>query len=152
MFCLRHERHLVDQGTEQLCRLGFLPFALQAFIKGRDVLPIDLRHVRVQERREFFGIREQIGQLRLASFERIHLSLHRRLVHAVLDRGDDASNLLFDSSQFALPSILIGSTFDPQPVHFTGEFLAELLEQFGLHQVRPEAAQYGCLQRIAPDV
>ncbi|WP_439402630.1 hypothetical protein ACNJYA_09480 [Bradyrhizobium sp. DASA03068] len=123
-----HERHLIDQRTEHLRRLGFLLFALQAFIKRRDALPIDLRHVRVQERRRLFGVREQIGQLRLASFECIHLNLHRRLIHAIFDRGDDASNLLFHSSQLTLPSILILPTLDPQPVDFTGEFLAELLE------------------------
>jgi len=43
--------------------LGFLLVPLQGFVKRCDALPIDLRHVPVQERRSFLGVREQLDQV-----------------------------------------------------------------------------------------
>ena len=88
----------------------------------------------------FIGAGNSFVQFGLAGFQCVHFRLHRRLVHAILDRSDTSPNLLFDLWQLVPPSILIGTTLDPQPVHLAGEFGTELLEQIGLQQVHPQPA------------
>ena len=59
-----HKHHLIDRRAKDFGRLGLSVLVLQALIERRNSLAIDLRHVRMQERRRLFRIRKLILQLR----------------------------------------------------------------------------------------
>ncbi|WP_343228242.1 hypothetical protein [Rhizobium leucaenae] len=137
-----HKRHLIDQRAEHLSRLGLAVLALQALVKRRDPLPKDLRHVRMQKGRRLLSICQQLGQFGLAGFKATNLVLELSAGHSIQDRLDRSIQVPLDAFQFLALTDDICATLNPQPVHLASEFVAELLEELGLHQMGPQAAQY----------
>lgn len=93
-----------------------------------------------QWRRAGVGSNE-IGQLRLSIFKAADLVLELRARHAVQYRLNGFVEVALDALEFALPLDRFGVAIHATAIHLAGELLAELREQFGLHQAGAKAGQ-----------
>ncbi|WP_347337582.1 hypothetical protein [Bradyrhizobium sacchari] len=101
---------------------------------------VDLRHIGVEEGRRLLRVREYVDQLGLACFQSADLVLQFRSRHTFKDGLNRFIELALSPLELASLRLDIGPALDPQPIHLTGKFLAEFLEQFGFHEMRAEAA------------
>jgi len=120
-----HERYLIDQHPENFCSLGFAILVLQAPIEHPDPLAVNLRHVRMQERRRPFSVRQQLGQFCLTSFETPNLVLELNAGHTIQNGLNRSIKVPLDAFQlFALTDDVCAS-LNPQrlrPTSIRGSF------------------------------
>ncbi len=75
-------------------------------------------YIRVNIRHIGGGFRHAHGDLGLLPFQLVHPGLHRRLIHAILDGGDDPGNGALDLRHRAAVAVLLRPPLMVQPVGF----------------------------------
>ncbi|WP_310066862.1 hypothetical protein [Sphingomonas sp. BE137] len=116
---------------------GDHPLLLRIFLKrGIQFVDLDvvmMRHVGMQEGWRLFGVLKERLQLLLSTLQHDHL-----LVETI--GGASLQNEVQKRVEFAVNPLDLGfgrvdrrPAFHAEPVHLAGEFLAELLEQRGVH-------------------
>ncbi|WP_429924181.1 hypothetical protein ACQY1H_14360 [Agrobacterium vitis] len=95
-------------------------------------------HVRMQEGRRFLCFLQECRQFRLADLQLFHLLHHARRRIAITGGHDELHQLIelpVNPFRLGFGCVDPRSPFHAEPVHLSGEFVAELLEQLRLHQM-----------------
>lgn len=111
------ERDLADQGSNG--RLGLLAGVRvgERVLQLENLAAVDLGDVRIDVGQLGRLDRDPRGDLRLLALERVEPRLHRWLVHAVLDGGDDRLDAAFDPGERLAVAHRLRALLAPLPVH-----------------------------------
>ncbi|WP_246053677.1 hypothetical protein [Paracoccus hibiscisoli] len=100
-----------------------------------DLLAVALAQGRVQPQGRGFGrLGKHPDQLRLPCLQRLHLCLHRRVIHVVFDRRQDTGDLPLDLCQLPAAGIVIAAAPPSCFVEGQAVGLDEGRDQLRMHQ------------------
>ncbi|KXV02685.1 hypothetical protein AD928_00685 [Acetobacter cerevisiae] len=120
-------------------------------MEDADLLAIQFRHVRMQQRRRGRGFGQPHFDLGLARFKLLHACLENRTGKAIQDRLNGLVEFALDFGKFGFQGSQIGSFFHPQPVDLSCELLTKFLEEGGIHHLGLQTVENGFFQNVPPD-
>ncbi|XBE62208.1 hypothetical protein ABG193_12220 [Paracoccus marcusii] len=149
---LRHNPDLTDQAPQDPRRRRPRRRPLQCLGQATDLLAIAITQRRVQPKGRGLGRFRQLGrQLHLQCLQRLHLRLHRRVIHSVLNRRQEARDLRLGLRERLTGGVMIAAAPPGGLVEGQAIGLDEGRDQLGMHQPITEPAQHPFLQVLASD-
>ncbi|HEY3380872.1 MAG TPA: hypothetical protein VGK32_03845 [Vicinamibacterales bacterium] len=124
---------------------------LKGLRQTRDLLPVEIRHQGMQQRRRLAAGGQLPFDLVASGADRDQPVLHFPDRHALHDRLDDLRAARLESLEFALERGHLRAVLHDEPVHLPGELVAELLEQLLAEELLGKRLEHSLLDLVAPN-
>ncbi|MDU8941051.1 hypothetical protein RYF71_03350 [Wolbachia endosymbiont of Drosophila malagassya] len=148
---LRNEADPRDQRPDRFFGLCPGGLVLQAVVKRRNLLAIQLRHVRMKQGPRGRGLGQPFLNLRLARFKLLHACLECRAGKAIENCLNGLIQFALDFGKFGFQSDQIGPFFHSQAVDLTGKLVTKFLKEGWIHHLGLQAIQNRFFQNVPPD-